>query len=123
MNLRDHGGMSPDHDSSVKSEREFSENDNATPSAQGSQVAADVPVARNIGPRASATAQPLPPPAVKRREEEANRQAQQHQDEESPVKRRRRGGVGGGASDQTSARRGRGHGRSPRRTGNAIDSN
>lgn len=112
--------MSPDHDSSVKSEREFSENDNVAPSAQGSQIAVEVPVIRNIGPRASATAQPLPPPAVKRREDEANRQMQQqqqHQEEESPVKRRRRGGGSGGASDQTSARRGRGHGRSPRRTG------
>ena len=109
--------MSPDH-SSVKSEREFSENDNAAPAAHGSQAAAEVPVVRNIGPRASATAQPLPPPAVKRREDEVARQTQQqqHQEEESPVKRRRRGGVAG-ASDQTSAKRGRGHGRSPRRTG------
>lgn len=114
--------MSPDHDSSVKSEREFSENDNVAPGSQGSQVAVEVPVVRNIGPRASATAQPLPPPAIKRREDEANRQIQQqqHQEEESPVKRRRRGGVSGGASDQTSARRGRGHGRSPRRTGKRI---
>ena len=117
MLLSDHGGMSPDH-SSVKSEREFSENDNAAPAAHGSQAAAEVPVVRNIGPRASATAQPLPPPAVKRREDEVARQTQQqqHQEEESPVKRRRRGGVAG-ASDQTSAKRGRGHGRSPRRTG------
>ena len=111
--------MSPDH-SSVKSEREFSENDNVAPAAHGSQAAAEVPVVRNIGPRASATAQPLPPPAVKRREDEVARQTQQqqqqHQEEESPVKRRRRGGVAG-ASDQTSAKRGRGHGRSPRRTG------
>ncbi len=114
--------MSPDHDSrSVKSEREFSENDNAAPVAHVSQAAAEIPVVRNIGPRASATAQPLPPPAVKRREDEAARQIQQqqqHQEEESPVKRRRRGVVG--ASDQTSARRGRGHGRSPRRTGNST---
>lgn len=113
--------MSPDHDSrSVKSEREFSENDIAAPVAHVSQAAVEVPVVRNIGPRASATAQPLPPPAVKRREDEAARQIQQqqHQEEESPVKRRRRGVVG--ASDQTSARRGRGHGRSPRRTGKST---
>jgi len=107
--------MSPDH-SSVKSEREFSENDNAAPGAQVSQNAIELPVVRNVGPRASATAQPVPPPVVKRREDEASRQMQLHQEEESPVKRRRRGAVLGTA-DQNSSRRGRGHGRSPRRTG------
>lgn len=109
--------MSPDHDSSVKSEREFSESDNVPPGTGNSQPPPEVPIVRNIGPRASATAQPLPLPTVKRRDEESARHVQQQQEEESPVKRRRRGGVAGGASDQSVARRGRGHGRSPRRTG------
>lgn len=51
---------------------------------------------------------PLPPPAtVKRREEETA-----PREEESPAKKRKRGA----GSDQFS-RRGRAHGRSPRRTG------
>lgn len=113
----DHGGMSPDHDSSVKSDREFSENDNAAPSPQVLQNTVEIPLVRNIGPRASATAQPVPTPVLKRREDEVPRQMQQqHPEEESPVKRRRRGVVMS-ACDPNSARKGRGHGRSPRRTG------
>ena len=111
--------MSPDHDSSVKSEREFSENDNVASNTQGTHNTAEAPAVRNIGPRASATAQPLPPPVIKRREDESARQMQlqnHNQEDESPVKRRRRGG-GIGSSDQNSNRKGRGHGRSPRRTG------
>lgn len=49
---RDNGSFSPEHEGSIKSERDFSENDN--------QMAASLqvppgPPSRNVGPRASAT--------------------------------------------------------------------
>lgn len=112
--------MSPDHDGSVKSDREFSENDNAAASPQVLQNTIEIPVVRNVGPRASATAQPVPTPVLKRREDEGSRQMQQlHPEEDSPVKRRKRGAAVS-ACDQNSARKGRGHGRSPRRTGKSV---
>lgn len=135
----DHGGMSPDHESGVKSEREFAENDHPSPQPAASQptrpsasepsapatatnTAATAGPTRSVGPRVSATlstSQALPPPVVKRKEEETIRQ----QEDESPVKRRRRGGYSD-APAITTSRRGRGgmHGRSPRRTGNPRSS-
>ena len=87
---------------------------------------------RNVGPRASATlptttttATPLPPPAtVKRRDNERDAV----REDESPIKKRKRGPAAAGSApppppppDQFS-RRGRAHGRSPRRTGNLLES-
>lgn len=118
-NVRDHyGGLSPDHESSVKSERELSESDNQIPSSQSSHNAGSVSAARSVGPRATATAQPVTAPVIKRKDEEPQRQQAQHQDDESPVKRRRRGGT---APEPSSGKKGRGHGRSPRRTGIFIE--
>lgn len=106
--------MSPDHESGVKSERELSESDNQVSASQGSNNAGSVSAARSVGPRVTATAQPVATPVVKRKDEEPQRQQAQYHDEESPVKRRKRGGT---ASEPSSGKKGRGLGRSPRRTG------
>lgn len=116
----DHGNLSPEHESSVKSEREFSENDQpmASSGQPTSSIAASTSAtpARTVGPRASATLATnpsFPTPHMKRKDDETSRS----QEDESPVKRRRRGG--GSDAATSSSRRGRGgmHGRSPRRTG------
>ena len=121
---RDHGGLSPDHESSAKSEREFSENDADGSAPSNSTSVAMLQPTRTIGPRASATvvapaAQPPPPPppsatSLKRREELS--ESSSRDDDQSPHKRRRRGGNDPLSRRGASGGRGQ-HGRSPRRTG------
>ena len=115
--FREHGGLSPDHESSVKSEREFSETDNPASSNHGTQPSSSVVPTRNIGPRASATlptVQPQLAPQQKRREDESSKE------DDSPVKKRKRGCGNAGQDTSSASRRGRGYGRSPRRTGKLL---